>query len=124
MPAIPPVLLKKLYVKGSLRAEGSAFALELQNTIAPATILGLQALELDGVPVPLQQVEIVEAGGEPRAARDVAANAALSFPLGETLTLRVAGLTLQPGEHCLRVRVVVRDVGALDIPVVDQVVSA
>jgi len=37
MPAIPPVILKKLYVKNSLRAEGDGFVLSLQNSIAPAS---------------------------------------------------------------------------------------
>ncbi|HEC33714.1 MAG TPA: hypothetical protein ENI37_03235, partial [Chloroflexi bacterium] len=59
MPAIPPVLLKKLYVKGSLRAEGDGFALDLKNSIAPGTILGFKGLELDGAPVELAQVAIV-----------------------------------------------------------------
>jgi len=32
MPAIPPFVLKKLYVKGSLHAEDNGFALDLKNT--------------------------------------------------------------------------------------------
>ncbi|MEE8392103.1 MAG: hypothetical protein V3S14_15085 [Anaerolineae bacterium] len=48
MPAIPPFVLKKLYVKGSLRAEADGFALDLKNSIAPASIVAFTGLDVDG----------------------------------------------------------------------------
>ncbi|HEC34230.1 MAG TPA: hypothetical protein ENI37_05885 [Chloroflexi bacterium] len=120
MPAIPPVLLKKLYVKGSLRAEGDGFALDLKNSIAPGTILGFKGLELDGAPVELAQVAIVRPGGQALPASDISADHPFQFPLGATFTLLVAGTSLEPGDHRLNIRVVVRDVGPLEIPVADR----
>jgi hydroxymethylglutaryl-CoA reductase (NADPH) len=120
MPAIPPVLLKKLYVKGSLRAEGDGFALDLKNTIAPGTIQGFRGLELDGAPVDLAQVSVVQPDGQARPAAEISAEAPLQFPLGATFTLRVAGTPLGSGDHRLKVRVVVQDVGPLEIPVADR----
>ncbi len=121
MPAIPPVILKKLYVKGSLRPEGDGFSLTLKNTIAPGTILEFKGLELDGQPVPLERTAVV-VGTEERAATAIAPDAPLAFSLGAEFTLRVAGVPLEPGPHTLRIRVVVQDVGPLEIPVSDQVV--
>jgi len=121
MPAIPPFVLKKLYVKGSLRQEGDGFALELQNTIAPGVILGLAGLELDGAPIELAQVAVLQPNGEAYPASAIAPAAPLQFPLGATFTLRVDGVPLDPGEHRLTIRVLVQDVGPLEIPVSDRI---
>jgi hypothetical protein len=120
MPAIPPIVLKKLYVKRSLRIEDEGFALDLTNSIAPGTILGLKGLELDGAPVELARVTVLSAG-RVRPAGDISADAPLQFPLGATFTLQVAGTPLKPGDHRLKIRVVVQDVGPLEIPVADRV---
>ncbi|HIE38280.1 MAG TPA: hypothetical protein EYH30_08955 [Anaerolineales bacterium] len=120
MPAIPPVLLKKLYVKGSLRAEEDGFALDLKNTIAPGTIQGFRGLELDGAPVDLAQVTVVQPDGPARPAGEISAEAPIQFPLGATFTLRVTGASLKPGDHRLKIRVVVQEVGPLEIPVTDR----
>jgi len=120
MPAIPPFVLKKLYVRGSLRAEGDGFALDLCNSIAPGAILGLAGLELDGAPVPPGQVTVVQPDGQALSAEDISPTAPLRFPLGATLTLQVAGLPLGPGDHKVSVRVIVQDVGPLEIPVADK----
>jgi len=121
MPAIPPVILKKLYVKGSLKAEEEGFSLALKNTIAPGTIVGLKGLELDGQPVPLEQMTVALEGEEERAATSITADAPLSFSLGAKFTLRVTGTSLPPGSHTLKIHVVVQDVGPLEIPVSDRV---
>jgi|GEM_PF-641207 hypothetical protein len=121
MPAIPPILLKKLYVSRSLRAEGDGFALDLTNPIAPGTITSFKGLEADGSAVPLEGAVIVSATGESRAVASISAQSPLLFPLGAILTLRVGGVTLPPGPHSLKIRVVVQDVGPLEIPVSDEV---
>ncbi|MBL7063232.1 MAG: hypothetical protein ISS49_03350 [Anaerolineae bacterium] len=119
MPAIPPFILKKLYVKGSLRVEGGSFALDIKNTIAPATITAFTGLDVDGQAMDSAQVTVVPPGGDPRPMSDVSAQSPLLFPVGATVTLRVAGKTLEPGSHELVIAVVVREVGPLDIPVSD-----
>jgi hydroxymethylglutaryl-CoA reductase (NADPH) len=121
VPAIPPFVLKKLYAKGSLRAEGDGFALDLKNTIAPGTIQGLKKIELDGEPVPLEQAAVVQHDDQIRPAADISTEAPLQFPLGATFTLQVARAVLEPGDHELSIHVVVQDVGPLEIPVADKV---
>jgi hypothetical protein len=121
MPAIPPFILKKLYVRGSLQAEEEGFTLALRNTIAPGTILGLKGIELDGRAVPLERVTVALEAGDARPIGEVSSAAPLSFPVGATFHLRVAGVQLEPGPHNLKINVVVGDVGPLEIPVADQV---
>jgi len=119
MPAIPPFLLKKLYVKGSLRTEEDGLALDLQNVIAPGTITAFAGLNVDGQAIDLAQVTVIPPSGNPRSMGEISAQATLLFPVGAKVTLRVSGKTLEPGPHELVIRVVVQDVGLLDIPVSD-----
>jgi hypothetical protein len=119
MPAIPPFLLKKLYVKRSLRAEEDGFALDLQNVIAPGTITAFTGLDVDGQAMDLAQVTVIPPSGNPRAMGAISAQATLLFPVGANVTLRAAGKLLEPGPHELVIHVVVQEVGPLDIPVSD-----
>lgn len=121
MPAIPPVILKKLYVKNSLRAEGDGFVLSLQNPIAPGVIQGFKGLTLDGKAVPIEQVEVVSADGATVPATGISEGNPVLFPLGATVTLRVKGVPLAAGNHQIGVCVVVKDVGPLEIPIADRI---
>jgi len=71
MPAIPPFLLKKLYVKGSLQDDEGGFTLALKNVIAPATISGFVGLEVDGRAVDAAGITVIAPNGNPRRADDV-----------------------------------------------------
>jgi hypothetical protein len=119
MPAIPPFVLKKLYVKGSLRTEDDGFALDLKNVIAPGTISAFTGLDLDRQAIAPTQVTLVPPSGNPRSMGEISVQAPLLFPVSVAVTLRVAGKTLEPGPHELVIRVVVQEVGPLDIPVSD-----
>lgn len=121
MPAIPPILLKKLYAPRSLRVEGDGFALDLTNPIAPGTITAFKGLEVDGSAAPLEGATVISSEGESRAVASISAQSPLLFPLGATVILRVEGVPLTPGPHSLKIRVVVQDVGPLEIPVSDEV---
>jgi len=121
MPAIPPFVLKKLYVKGSLRTEDDGFALALKNVIAPGTIGAFTGLDLDGQTIDATQVTLIPQNGKPRPASEVSAQGPLQFPVNAEVTLRVAGQPLEPGPHEILIHVVVQEVGPLDIPVADVV---
>ena len=117
MPAIPPFVLKKLYVRGSLHYEGDGFALQLNNIIAPGTITGVANIDLDGRAVDLAHVTVTPSGGDARPAGEITAQAPLQFPVGESIKLTVGGIAPEAGPHELVIRVVVKDVGPLDIPI-------
>ncbi len=122
MPAIPPFVLKKLYVKGSLHTEDDGFALDLRNSIAPATITAFTGLNVDGQVVTPAHVTIIPPSGNPWTTSEISAQAPLLFPVGVTVTLRIAGKTLEPGPHEFTIHIVVQEVGPLDIPVSDTLV--
>lgn len=119
MPAIPPFVLKKLYVKGSLQYEEGTILLRLNNVIAPGTITGIAGLVLDGKSLDLTRVSVKPSVGDARSASRISSQAPLQFPIGSEVCLMVGGERLSPGEHQLVVRVVVKDVGPLQIPISD-----
>jgi len=119
MPAIPTFVLKKLYVKGSLRIEDDNFAIDLTNSIAPAVITAFTRLNVDNHMLDPAQVTLVLSDGDVHAAAKVSPDAPLAFPLGETITVRVDDQTLEPGPHEITVHVVVQEVGPLEIPITD-----
>lgn len=119
MPAIPPFILKKLYVKRSLRAEDDGFALDLKNSIAPATIVAFTGLDVDGQATDPADVTLVTPGGDRRMMSDVSTQSPLMFDVGTTITLCVSGKGLEPGLHELVIHVIVQEVGPLEIPASD-----
>ncbi|MGD2176372.1 MAG: hydroxymethylglutaryl-CoA reductase [Anaerolineae bacterium] len=121
MPVIPATVLKKLYVKGSLRVKEGGFVFDLKNLIAPATITGIEGLELDGEKVDDSQVTIVAPSGGSRPVGHISSGRPLQFPVGVVVTLHVSDETLEPGQHDLAVRVEVKEIGLLDIPVSDTI---
>lgn len=121
MPVIPPSVLKKLYVKGSLRPEDQGFAFDLKNLIAPATITEIDGLDVDGEAIDDSMVTIVPPSGNSRAADRISSGRPLHFPVGVVVSLHVAAEPLEPGQHELTLHVKVKEIGSLDIPISDAV---
>jgi hydroxymethylglutaryl-CoA reductase (NADPH) len=120
MPAIPPFILKKLYVRGSLRNTDGGFALELKNAVAPGTIIAFAGLDVDGQMMAPSQITLTMLDGELREANGISGQSPLSFDLGTTVVLHASGRTLEPGPHELAVHVVVQEIGPLHIPISDE----
>jgi hypothetical protein len=120
MPVIPKFALRRLYVKGSMRADGEGVALDLKNGLAPATILRLSGLDWDGETVELERVKVKQTDGQAHPATDIAPDAPLEFPEGGNFTLIVAGISPTPGRHRAHIRAEIQDLGSLDIPVKDR----
>ncbi len=120
MPVIPPPILRKLYVDNSLQAEEDGFSLQLHNTLAPAVLVDFQGLGLSQGRVRPEQVTI-ELGGERHPAAAVTEETPVPFPLGETLSLQAEGMTLASGRQELEIEIVIQGVGAVSIPVADDV---
>lgn len=123
MPLIPPILLQKLYVKGSLRSAEDGFAFDLRNTIAPATIIGIESLEVDGKAIDIdpERVTIHPAQGTPRNLKEISKQKPIYFPVYKVITVHVAGTPLSAGSHRLIMRVNVKEVGTIAIPISDAI---
>ena len=121
MSVMPAAVLKKLYVKGSLRVRESGFAFDLKNLIAPATITRIDGLELDGERLDASSAAIVLPRGTSRPLNQVSPGRPVEFPVGTVVTVDVSHQALEPGEHSMAIRVQVKEIGSLEIPFSDTV---
>jgi hydroxymethylglutaryl-CoA reductase (NADPH) len=121
MPAVPSFMLKKLYVRGSLKNAAAGFELTLKNILAPGTIIGLNSLKVDGREVALENIRVRSGGGTDVAATAITTQSPVAFPLNATATIQVAGEPLAPGPHDILIAVNTKEVGVLEIPVADSI---
>lgn len=119
MPTVPAFLLKKLYVKGSLKstAEGSGFS--IKNTLAPGTITGIPSVGIDGEEIPVENITIGRQGS-PRPAKEITPRAPFGFRLNDEVEIWLAGVNLQAGTHALTLTVATKEVGELKIAIEDR----
>lgn len=119
--SIPPFLLKRLYVKGSLKNIGTGFELAIQNTLAPGTIAGLVPLKVDGIEYPLEQIQIVLPNDKTISAAMVSGTTPLSFAVGVKVIIRVESSPLPMGTHKLVIAPKTREAGILEIIAEDTI---
>jgi hypothetical protein len=119
MPTVPAFLLKKLYVKGSLKTTEQGSGLTIKNTLAPGTITKISPVVIDGVEYPIEQVSVGQRGSL-RPAAQISARAPFAFGLNVEAEIWINGATLEPGSHVLAVTVTAREVGDLQIEIEDR----
>lgn len=122
MPAIPAFMLKKLYLKGSLKNVADGFEFQIKNTLAPGTITALLPIEVDGKAYPAADT-FISRGEEKIAASAITKEKPTSFGINTTVTMMVKGATLTPGSHTLVIGVVTREAGELKWDISDTVAS-
>ncbi len=106
---IPAALLRRFYVEGSLECVKGGARFALQNSIAPATIVSIGPVEIDGVPYAPGDITLT--ASKPRRASAVTEGAPLLFEMGARVTLHVAGAFLSPGAHEVSLHAITREVG-------------
>ncbi len=121
MAAIPSFILRKLYVKDSLRNTSGSCQLSFRNDITTGTVARFHSLEIDGVSYPPERLVALTPDGKSHPALSISPEAPLPIPVGMVVTLCLMGLTLEPGEHHLRFCFRVQGVGDLEIEVTDSV---
>jgi alpha-galactosidase len=119
MAVIPSFVLKKLYVKGSLRNTPEGCSFSLQNNIATGTVSQLYDLEIDGVAYPLERLTIQLPDGSQHAVTAAGLETPLSLTVGLPVTVAVKGEHLAPGKHTLRFAFRVSELGDLQVEVAD-----
>ncbi|MBU0495356.1 MAG: hypothetical protein KKA73_02520 [Chloroflexi bacterium] len=118
MPAIPAFLLKKLYVKGSLKNTAAGVEFEIKNTLAPGTIVGAAPITIDEVAYPLADTVVISSDVE-QVFADVSPDHPLTFGINAVITLRLTGTELAPGSHQISIPVMTKEAGELQIEVKD-----
>jgi hypothetical protein len=120
MPAIPAFLLKKLYVKNSLKNTPAGVELEIKNTLAPGTIIGGASVVIDGTEYPLADTVLISAEGE-HVLAEVSKDKPLTFGINTSVIIRLKGVELGPGAHKVSIPMLTREAGELKIEVSDNI---
>ena len=121
MSSVPTFLLKKLYVKRSLRNTATGFELAIQNTLAPGTIVGLAPLQIDGVEYPPEKIRVLLPNGSKLSPADVSTQSPMGFAVGDKVTIQVEGKPLPAGPHKLTISTKTKEAGTLQIPAEDTI---
>ena len=96
MVSVPGFLLRRLYVKQSLRNTSDGFEFELRNRLGSGYAHKLWPLTVDGDEVPIDQAIFILDGDE-TAFGDVSRGSTFALTMNKTITVRVKGTSLQPG---------------------------
>ena len=119
MPAVPAFMLKKLYLKGSLKNTEQGFQFQIRNTLAPGTITAMEPVVVDGVAYLLADTLIV--AKEPISATDISKERPVTFGINSLVTMVVKGARLAAGEHSVVIGVQTKEAGELKWDVTDTV---
>lgn len=107
---IPEFILRKLFVRDSLKTHADGFSFALLNTFAPGTITSL-ALHVDGRPAPADALVVQTQDGTPREAASITAEHPFPLPMGVAVSVEVRGVPLGQGRLALRAET--REAGTL-----------
>ena len=121
--AIPPLILKQLYTRGSLQNVGDSVQFSIKNRLADAVVTGIEGLKIDGKLISLDSVKILYDGAE-ISASEVSADNQLAFTLRQILDVMVDIDPLTSGEHTLEIGVDTEPFGLLQIDVQDELSEA
>lgn len=117
---VPAFLLKRIYVKGSLRNNPEGFEFKLKNSLGSGYANGLLPLVFDGEAIPSEQASFSVEGKRipfPQVSKENPATLAMN----REATILVAGKTLNPGAHQFKMGFTVTGLGELSVDLVDEI---
>ena len=120
MISVPGFLLRRLYVKGSLRNAAGGFEFELKNSLGSGYAYKLWPLKLDGEELPADST-FFRIDGEETGFADVSRDNTFTLAMNKIITIRAAGATLEPGPHKLEMGFDVPGLGTLRFDLTDTV---
>jgi len=120
---VPGFLLRRLYVKGSLRNVNGGFEFDLKNSLGSGYAESVLPISVDDEDLPLASAKFV-VDGEGLRFDEVCAERPMTLAMNKTLTVAVEGRALPPGKHKLGIGFVVAGMGKLQFDVTDAIGGA
>ena len=120
---VPGFLLRRLYVKGSLRSAPSGFEFQLRNRLGSGYAHKLWPLTVDGVEVPLDATSFV-LDDAPTRFDEVSREHTFALALNRMITIRAESFVLEPGAHKIGMSFDVPGLGTLKFDFTDVVADA
>ena len=112
MVSIPGFLLRRLYVKGSLRATDDGLAFDLKNSLGSGFANGMQPLTVDGQEVPMENT-IFTVGGKSLSFADVSPEVPFTLAMNRTTTVAATGVVVAQGAHTIGMAFEVQGLGVM-----------
>lgn len=122
---VPGFLVRRFYIKGSLRNADGSFQLQARNPLGDGFLVGIGRFSVDGEEVDHADVSAVRDGDEEWTRGDaVSPTTPVEFHKGDRVTFNVAGRTLVPGRHKLELEIFERNAGRLSLQLEDDLADA
>ncbi|MEM0144807.1 MAG: hydroxymethylglutaryl-CoA reductase [Thermoplasmata archaeon] len=121
MVSVPSFILKKLYVKGSLKNSANGFLFELKNTLAEATIVSPIKIAIDGKELNEKNIYL-NVGKEKLNSSEISQTKSLKFMVGTSIILEISGINLSPGQHKIDIRAQSKEFGELSFSIQDNII--
>ena len=112
MVSVPGFLLRRLYVKGSLKNAENGFEFQLRNRLGSGYARKMLPLAVDGEEVPLEATYFIVDGQETPFSM-VSESNTFTLALNKAITIQVDGMALEPGPHKIGMGFEVPGLGAL-----------
>ena len=117
---VPGFLLKRLYVKGSLRNTPEGFSLSLKNSLGSGYAQGMLPVVVDGTAMALEQ-SFFQADGNEVVFTQVTKEAPFTLGMNRDTIIVVKGKTLSAGAHKVGMGFNVVGLGDLSFEIVDEI---
>jgi hypothetical protein len=117
---VPAFLLRRLYVKGSLRNENGGFAFDLKNSLGSGYAESVLPLTIDGSEVPRASATFF-VDGEGVRFDEVSAEKPMTLGMNKLVTIAVDGQTLEAGKHKIGIGFMVTGMGKMAFDVTDAI---
>jgi hypothetical protein len=117
---VPGFLLRRLYVKGSLRATEKGLAFEIKNSLGSGYARGMLPLTLDGEEIPMEDSHFTV---DDRAVSfsEVTKDVPFTLALNRATTITATRTPLTPGVHKVGMAFDVQGLGTLRFDFADVV---
>jgi hydroxymethylglutaryl-CoA reductase (NADPH) len=120
MSLIPERTLTKVFNRTSLKNRNDKVCFSVKNRLAPATLLGVTRIEIDGADVPLTDVTVCCDDAPSRPLAGITVERPVDFPLGTLLSFDMDIDALPTGRHDLTLEFKTRPFGTLRVAVSDE----
>lgn len=119
---VPSFVLKRLYVKNSLKNTDTGFEFVIKNTLTDATITGSLTLTVDNRVILPGHIDITSENTSVSAA-DISEKAALPLKIDKEVRISVKGKNLSPGEHEIEIAASTKEYGDIKFSIKDSLVQ-
>jgi hydroxymethylglutaryl-CoA reductase (NADPH) len=120
---VPSMILERIYTIGSLKNAKDGISFSLKNPMSDATLREIRILEIDDIPVPLENV-FIKMGDKSVKSTQIDGDRYIPFPLAHDLEIVVHIDALDMGKHKIKLVFCADPFGEVNLEVIDSIASA